>query len=158
MQKYSTENSTHNSRKRPSKWNSLKERKTVIKASLQQDALTLPSLLPATPAIHLQLGPSHSLSPFLSPFDVPHLHLSIKEQTRLAAGMPREFLAENIIVLGIIECLIKIARVYCLKHVRSDFISRPKITPNHLKVFTKIGNEQTENSIRYLNDALIYIR
>lgn len=53
------------SKKRPSNWNSLKERKTAIKASLQQDALTLP-WLPATPAIHLQLGPSLSL--FLSLF------------------------------------------------------------------------------------------
>lgn len=49
------------SKERPSRWNSSKERKTAIKASLQQDALTLPWLT-ATPAIHLQLGPSLSLS------------------------------------------------------------------------------------------------
>jgi len=59
-----------------SKWDSSKERKTAIKASLQQDALTLPWMPPRPPftfnlvpfSLSLSLSLSHSLSLSSCPF------------------------------------------------------------------------------------------
>jgi len=70
------------SKKRPSKWNSLKERKTAIKASLQQDALT-----PTLAIRHARHSPSTwflslFLSLFFSPF--PSLRPFFRRTTRVA--------------------------------------------------------------------------
>jgi len=100
---YSAERAPDIPKKHPSKWDSLKERKTAIKASLQQDALTLP-WMPPRPPFTFNLVPfslSLTLSLSLSSCPFPSLLLSrvFLSQSKRASLRLHELRVENVITM-----------------------------------------------------------